>query len=217
MTCADITPKQRWRFFRRIRTAHVRGQTPAKSHVSTCSEHVLFETQTPCRSCRWYRIGRAGNAAKRRRRLACSCLLARSPPRFCRFFLCRPLVSSDDYASPTSRRPSLLFDKLPKESPSGVYAPPLVTLDFDFSAIRKEGVWPLPRRETPALTDIQAAIAVASASHCAEESWHGGLTIAWLRCWRSCLPLACLHDRHQYRLPNTINRPRYPRRLRRML
>lgn len=94
-------------------------------------------------------------------------LLARSPPRFCRFFLCR---LSDNYASPTSRRLSLLFDKLPKESPSGVYAPPLVTLDLDFSTIRKEGVWPLPRRETPALTDIQAAIAVASASHRAEES-----------------------------------------------
>jgi len=179
--------------------------------MSTCSEHVHCETQTSRRSCRWYRIGRAGNAAKRRRRLA------RSPPRFCRFFLCRPLVSSDNYASPTSRRPSLLFDKLPKESPSGVYAPPLVTLDLDFSAIRKEGVWPLPRRETPALTDIQAAIAVASASHRAEESWHGELTIAWLRCWRSCLPLACLHDRHQYRLPKTINRLPYPRRLWRML
>jgi hypothetical protein len=147
--------------------------------------------------------------------LACS--LARHLASVVSFFAVPWSLPSDDYASPTSRRPSLLFDKLPKESPSGVYAPPLVTMDLDFSAIRKEGVWPLPRRETPALTDIQAAIAVASASHRAEESWHGELTIAWLRCWRSCLPLACLHDRHQYRLPKTINRLPYPRRLWRML
>jgi hypothetical protein len=81
-------------------------------------------------------IGHAGIAAKRAD--VGAGLLARSPPRFCRFFLCR---LSDSYASPTSRRLSLLFDKLPKELPSGVYAPPLVTLDLDFSAIRKEGVW----------------------------------------------------------------------------
>lgn len=43
---------------------------------------------------------------------------------------------------PTSRRLSLLLDKLPKELPSGDHAPPLVKLDLDFSAIRKEGVWP---------------------------------------------------------------------------
>jgi hypothetical protein len=188
----------------------VKEHTPAKLHVS---KHVVC-CETSRRSCRWYRTGRAGIAAKRAD--VGAGLLARHHGHLASVvsFFCR---LSDSYASPTSRRPSLLFDKLPKESPSGVYAPPLVTLDLDFSAIRKEGVWPLPRRETPALTDIQAAIAVASASHRAEESWHGELSIAWLRCWRSCLLLACLHDRHQYRLPNTINRPRYPRRLRRML
>ena len=75
---------------------------------------------------------------------------------------------------PPSRRLYLLFDKLPKEPPSGVYAPPLVTLDLDFSAIRKEGAWSWPhallRHEIPASTDIKAAIAVASASHRAEQS-----------------------------------------------
>jgi hypothetical protein len=125
MTCADITPKQRWRFFRRIRTKHVRGQTPAKSHVSTCSEHVLFETQTPCRSCRWYRIGRAGNAAKRRRWLAC--LLARS--------LATSLLS---------------FLSLPSLGPylATIMLPPLraVLLFFLISFLRNRQVESMPRR-----------------------------------------------------------------------
>jgi len=47
------------------------------------------------------------------------------------------------------RRVPFLINKLPKESPSGVNAPPLVKLDLDFSAIRKEES--LESRHTPPL------------------------------------------------------------------